>query len=100
MAEGVQHKLNPPGDAEFVENTKQVVFDGVLAEPELTRDFTVGEPLCYAGYNFFFPSTEEALTLGIHNVQRGDLAKGFQDELQFRGIRPDLAFVHAVNALA
>src|SRR6185437_8154677 len=100
MAEGVENQFDAAGDAELVENAEEVILNRMLAEVELLGDFAVGEALSDAGDHLLLALAEQALALGVDNVKWRHLAQGFQDELQFAIVGPDLALVHANNALA
>ena len=53
----------PAGDANLVENVKEIILDGMLAQIQFGRDFSVAQAICDQMH-------DRLLTLGCSNLQQ------------------------------
>ena len=58
--DGIKGQLQPARSTHFIEDPKQIVADGVLAQIELMGNITIGETFGHQMYNAFFPLRQQA----------------------------------------
>jgi hypothetical protein len=92
----IQREFEAVGDAEFVEDVVQMVFDGLLGDEKFLADFLVAEALGDELDDFFFAVAEQ----GLFAARAGfaGLRKRFHDFGGHAIVEPDFAGVHAMNA--
>src|SRR5260370_42696659 len=99
MAEAVvnlmQRKLEPVGEAEFVEDVVQMVFDGLLGDEKLFADFLVAKALSDKLHDFFLAVAEQRLFTARPGL--AGLGKRLHDFSGHAIVEPDFAGMHAMN---
>jgi hypothetical protein len=96
VVDGVERQFEAVGDAEFVEDVVQMVFNGLLGDEQLFADFLVAEALGYELDDFFFAVAEQGLFAARAGL--AGLREGLHDLGGHAVVQPDFASVHAMNA--
>src|SRR5581483_5893235 len=99
-AECPEQKFNAVRNPQLVENSKQMVLNGVLTEPEPVCDFAIGQPLGHPTYNFLFAFRKQAHPSSTRLFHRGSGRNGVENQGDLLIIDPDPPFVYLANALA
>src|SRR5580704_1500228 len=98
--DGVEGQLQTIRSSDFVEDPKQIVTDGVLAQMKLVRNIAVGHTFRYEVDDAFFPLCQQARCFLTNRFNRKSLAQGIDNEMKFLAARPYLPLTHCVDALA
>src|SRR5467141_1044685 len=97
VVDGVEGQFEPVRNPELVENVMEVVFDGLSADEELFPDFLVPVALSDQLDDLLLAVAEQGLFAARAAV--GGLGKGLHHLRSNAVVEPDLAGVHAINAL-
>jgi len=91
----IQGEFEAVGDAKFVEDVVEMVFDGLFGDEKFFADFFVAEALGDELDDFFFAVAEQ----GLFAARAGfaGLRKRFHDFGGHTIVEPDFASVHAMN---
>src|ERR1700731_3085949 len=98
--DGVKGQLQPTRSSHFVEDPKQIVADGVLAQMELVGNVAIGETFGYQVDNAFFPLCQQARYFLTYRFSLQSRAQGFHTEGKFLAASPPLPPGYRVDALA
>ena len=71
--EGIESQLDARADSKLLEDAKQVILDGVFAEPEAIGDLTVAQAFGDQTRDFFLALTERASVSSIRLVHQSGL---------------------------
>jgi hypothetical protein len=93
----IQREFEAVGDAEFVEDVVQMVFDGLLGDEKFLADFLVAEALGDELDDFLFAVAEQRLFAARAGF--AGLRKRLHDFGGHAIVEPDFAGVHAMDAL-
>jgi hypothetical protein len=96
MVDGVQREFEAVGDAEFIEDVVEMVFDGLLGDEKFFADFLIAEALGDELNDFLFAVAEQRLFAARAGFS--GLRKRFHDFGGHAVIEPDFAGVNAMNA--
>src|SRR3984893_17951113 len=97
--DGVKRQLQPIRSSHFVEDPKQIVADGVLAQMELVGNVTIGETFGYQVDNAFFPLVQQTRYSLTYRFSLQSRAQGIDHEVQFLAASPHLPPVYRVDAV-
>ena len=99
VVDGVEHQFDPGGDAQLVENAKQILLYGVFAECQLLGDIPIREPFRDQGDHLLLARSQQAAALHIHHSKRRHLGNQIDEVVDLFGGSPDLAAVDDLYAL-
>src|ERR1700730_2849774 len=97
--DGVKRQLQPIRSSHFVEDPKQIVADGVLAQMELVGNVAIGETVGHHVDNSFFALCQQARYFLTYRFSLQSRAQGFAHEVQFLAASPLLSPVYCVESL-
>lgn len=97
---GIENQLNPAGNPKFIEDSKEVLFDRVLAQAKFPGHVAIRQAVRHQGNNLFFSRSQQIRAMAVHYPQRGNLAYGFDQVFQLLVAEPDLALANPLNASA
>jgi len=98
VAQGIKHHLDTAGDAELVEDAKQIILYRMLGEFESPCNLAIAQTLGHASNHVEFTRGDQGTGVGT-KIREGGLRKSFENELQLPAIGPDLSRVYALDAL-
>lgn len=67
MVEGIHDSFHPAGDAELIENMKNMVFYGMFAQFEKHRDISIRHSLRQQSQNLMFPCGKDWNPFCVHD---------------------------------
>src|SRR3970040_105629 len=97
VLKSVEGQFQAVGDAELVEDGRQVVLDGLFADEQLLRDVPVLVALHYQFDDFHLARRKLALAVAL--AFRCQASKGRQNRLSEAPVQPDLPLIHLAQAL-
>src|ERR1700722_1114682 len=97
---GEKSQFPPIRSSPLVEDPKQIVTDGVLAQIELLGNVTIGETFGDQVDNAFFPLCQQARTFLTNRSSRQSRAQGIDHEVKFLAASPHLPLMYCMDALA
>lgn len=100
MRHGVENEFDAAGDSHFVEDAEQILFDGVLAEPQLGCDSAIGQAIGDESDHLLFARRQQKPAVGVDDTQGGHLGERVQNIIHLLAVDPNLAAKNALNALA
>lgn len=100
IVHSVEDEFHARGDAQFLEDPKEIFLDGVLAQVEFARNLAVPQSLGHECHYLFFAGREQIVAVGIQNSQRRHLRDEIDEVVQLFAAGPDLSGGHAEQAFA
>src|ERR1700674_45529 len=97
--DSVKRQLQPIRSSHFVEDPKQIVADGVLAQMELVGNVAIGKTFGHQVDNSFFPLCQQARYFLTNRSSLQSRAQGIDHEVQFLAASPHLPPVYCVDAV-
>lgn len=97
---GIEHEFNPGGDSQLIEDAKQILFNGMLAEVQLVSHFAITHAFRDYCYYLFFAGGEQLPSTEIYCAQGRNLRDEIQQEVQLLGIGPYLTIRDPLDAPA
>src|SRR4029077_8976242 len=98
LIDGVNRKLQPRGHTDLIEDAKQIIPYGVLAEAELVRNVAIREALGDKLHDTEFALGQKMSALGIYDRGGCAFRQRLDGKLQLLAVCPHLALVHSLNA--
>jgi hypothetical protein len=95
----IEHNLNPAGNAELIENPKQVILDGMLGKSQAPCDLPIGQAFRHTANYMLFPLGKDRFTRRFDRSHRFRFTQSLDRISELRTICLDLALMNAMNAL-
>jgi len=96
----IKDQFNPGGDAQFVEDTKQIFLHSVLAKSEFVGDVSVGESFGDECDDLLLARGQQTVSASIDDLQRRHLGDQIEQVVDLLSAGPSLAPMNNLNALA
>jgi len=97
MAEHIEDKLDPAGHSQFLENSVDVVPDGVFLDFKLLGDFAILQPVGDEMNHFLFAPRQKRHSFGVVNLKLLCLGQRADQVFEIFVAGPDLSFVDHTN---
>jgi len=98
IAQGVEHQFDPAGNAQFVEDTEEIILHCVFGELQTLCSLPIAKPFGDTSNYVELTGSEQETGVSVEIGESG-LHQSFEDEVQLAATGPDLARVHALDAL-
>jgi hypothetical protein len=99
-SEGEPHQFRTRGNANFVENLREVIAHGIRADSKLARDVTIRESFCKKRDHLQLARTKQFLTLAIHQLEAAALWELLQNHIEFPRGKPEMTLINLNNTPA
>ena len=98
LIESMKNQLDAARNSQLIEDSVQVVSDGMLGNSKSLGNFAVLHAIGNQPDNILFAPREERSTHGIIEVERFDVREGVDQMFEIFVARPDLPFVDRFGA--